>query len=62
MLATALTPHIGYEAAAAIAHRAHHEGTTLRAAALASGLVTSSQYDEWVRPEHMARPGSGRDE
>ena len=37
MLVTALAPHIGYDKAAAIAHKAHHEGTTLREAALATG-------------------------
>jgi fumarate hydratase class II len=56
MLVTALSPHIGYEKAAAIARRAHDEGTTLREAALASGDVTAGQYDEWVRPERMTHP------
>jgi fumarate hydratase class II len=53
MLVTALAPHIGYDKAAAIAKKAHHEGTSLREAALALGHVTASQYDEWVRPEKM---------
>jgi fumarate hydratase class II len=53
MLVTALNPHIGYEGAAAIAKRAHKEGTTLREAAVASGLLTGAQFDEWVRPESM---------
>ena len=38
MLVTALAPHIGYDKAAAIAHKAHHDGTTLREAALALGM------------------------
>jgi len=53
MLVTALNPHIGYDNAAKIARKAHAEGTTLREAALALGLVTGEQFDEWVRPEAM---------
>jgi fumarate hydratase class II len=56
MLVTALNPHIGYDKAAAIAKKAHHEGTTLKAAALALGHVTEQQFDEWVRPERMTGP------
>ncbi len=53
MLATALNPHIGYDKAAQIAKRAHHEGISLRDAALASGWVSAEQFDAWVRPENM---------
>ncbi|MFT4785026.1 MAG: fumarate hydratase class II [Cyclobacteriaceae bacterium] len=53
MLVTALNPHIGYENAAKIAKKAHKEGTTLRNAAVALGLLTSEQFDEWVKPEEM---------
>jgi fumarate hydratase, class II len=53
MLVTALNPHIGYENAAAIAKKAHKEGTSLREAALALNLMTSEQFDQWVRPEDM---------
>jgi len=53
MLVTALNPHLGYENAAAIAKKAHKEGTSLREAAIALGLLTSAQFDEWVRPEDM---------
>ncbi len=56
MLVTALSPHIGYEKAAQIAQRAHHEGLTLREAALALGYVTGAQFDAWVRPEEMTHP------
>ncbi len=56
MLVTALTPHIGYEKAAGIAHQAHHDGTTLKAAAVASGAVTAEQFDAWVRAEDMISP------
>jgi fumarate hydratase class II len=53
MLVTALNPYIGYENAAAIAKKAHKEGTSLREAALALGLLTNEQFDEWVKPEDM---------
>ena len=53
MLVTALTPHIGYDKAAAIAKKAHKEGSTLREAALALGYVTPAQFDEWVVPARM---------
>jgi fumarate hydratase class II len=56
MLVTALAPHIGYDRAAQIAKKAHHEGTGLREAALALGYVSEAQYDEWVRPEEMTKP------
>ncbi|QJR15145.1 class II fumarate hydratase [Usitatibacter palustris] len=57
MLVTALAPHIGYDKAAQIAKQAHREGSSLRDAALASGHVTAAQFDAWVRPEDMTRPG-----
>jgi fumarate hydratase class II len=53
MLVTALSPHVGYDAAAKIARHAHATGKTLREAALELGLVTAAQFDEWVRPEQM---------
>lgn len=53
MLVTALNPHIGYDKAAAIAKKAHKEGTSLREAAIASGHLTGEQFDQWVRPEEM---------
>jgi fumarate hydratase class II len=56
MLVTALNPHIGYDKAAQIAKKAHAEGTTLRAAAIASGHLTAEQFDQWVRPEAMIGP------
>jgi fumarate hydratase, class II len=60
MLVTALNPHIGYDNAARIAKKAHAEGTTLKQAAVAIGLVTEEQFDAWVIPEGMVgRPSSG---
>lgn len=53
MLVTALNPHIGYDKAAQIAKKAHHEGTTLREAALALGFLTNEQFDQWVVAEKM---------
>ncbi|HET7402161.1 MAG TPA: class II fumarate hydratase [Usitatibacter sp.] len=56
MLVTALAPRIGYDKAAAIAKKAHREGTGLREAAVALGYVSEAQYDDWVRPETMTSP------
>ena len=56
MLVTALNPHIGYDKAAQIAKKAHKEGSTLKAAALALGYVTSEDFDQWVKPEDMVGP------
>ncbi len=53
MLVTALNTHIGYENAARIAKKAHKENKTLREAAIELGLLTSEQFDQWVRPEKM---------
>jgi len=56
MLVTALTPRIGYDRAAEIAKKAHKEGTTLRAAALALGDLDEAEFDALMRPEAMTRP------
>ncbi len=56
MLVTSLNPHIGYDNAAKIAKKAHKEGTTLKRAAVALGLLTEKQFDEWVKPETMIGP------
>ncbi len=58
MLVTALTPRIGYDKAAEIAKKAHYEGTTLRAAALALGYLDESEFDTLMRPEAMTRPSA----
>jgi fumarate hydratase class II len=57
MLVTALAPLVGYDAAASIAKKAHAEGTTLKEAAIASGLVTAEDFDRVVRPENMVGRG-----
>ncbi|MES2977100.1 MAG: class II fumarate hydratase [Pseudomonadota bacterium] len=59
MLVTALNPHIGYDKSAIIAKKAHKEGSTLRAAAVASGFLTADEFDAWVRPEDMVGGPSG---
>ena len=53
MLVTALNTKIGYYKAAEIANKAHMEGTTLKAAALATGYLTEEEYDAWVVPADM---------
>ena len=57
MLVTALNPHIGYDNAAKIAKKAHAEGTTLKEAALALGLVKAEDFDKWINPKEMIKPG-----
>jgi fumarate hydratase class II len=56
MLVTALNPKIGYDNAAKVAKKAHAEGTTLKEAATALGLLTAEEFDELVRPEKMLGP------
>ncbi|MEK7996321.1 MAG: class II fumarate hydratase, partial [Planctomycetota bacterium] len=56
MLVTALNPHIGYDKAAQIAKKAHAEGTTLKEAAVALGLLTPEQFDKIVVPSMMTGP------
>lgn len=56
MTVTALSPKIGYDKAAEIAKKAHHEGSTLKAAALGLGYVTSEDFDKYVIPKEMTYP------
>ncbi len=56
MLVTALSPKIGYDNAAKVAHKAHHEGTSLKEACVALGLLTPEEFDAAVRPEEMLGP------
>ncbi len=57
MVVTALSPKIGYDKAAEIAKKAHHEKTTLKKAALALGHVNEEEYDAIVVPRKMTSPG-----
>lgn len=56
MPVTALNPHIGYDKAAKIAKKAHQDGCSLKEAALALGLVSSEDFDNWVNPKAMTGP------
>src|SRR6202044_1905633 len=56
MLVTALSPKIGYDKAAEIAHTAHHEHTSLREAALKLGYLTANKFDGLGKRENMTHP------
>ena len=56
MLVTALSPHIGYDNAAKVAKKAHQEGTTLKEACLAMGLLEAEEFDRYVVAEKMIGP------
>jgi fumarate hydratase class II len=56
MLVTALTPKLGYDKAAKIAHTAHVEHSSLREAALKLGYLTGEEFDAVVKPETMTHP------
>jgi len=53
MLVTALSPVIGYDKASQIAHAAQDDGSTLREAAIKSGLIDERTFDEVVDPRKM---------
>ena len=53
MLVTALSPHIGYENAARVVHKAHGEGLSLREACLALGYLSPEEFDRYFKPEEM---------
>lgn len=56
MLVITLNPHIDYYRATAIAKHAHKEGLTLREAFLASGFVSTEDFERWVVPLDMTHP------
>jgi len=56
MLVTVLTPKLGYDKAAQIAHTAYADGISLRDACLKLGFLTAEAFDEIVRPEAMTHP------
>ena len=58
MLVTALNPYIGYENAAKIAKTAHKDGSTLKEAAIKSGLLTEEEFDQYVDPKTMIYPNA----
>lgn len=53
MLVTALTPKIGYERGAEVAHLAHREGLSLKDATLRLGYLSEEEFDEIFKPEEM---------
>ncbi len=57
MLVTALSPKIGYDKAAEVAHEAHKSGRTLKQTAVDLGYVTADEFDAIVKPEEMVKPG-----
>jgi fumarate hydratase class II len=57
MLVTALNPHIGYDAAAAVAKEALATGKTLKEIVLAKGLMDAATLDRALEPLSMTRPG-----
>jgi len=62
MLVTALSPKIGYDRSAQIAHKAHEDDTTLREAALALGYLSADEFDELVQPRKLAHPHTEGDQ
>jgi fumarate hydratase, class II len=56
MLVTALSPVIGYDKAAKIAHYANDHDLTLKEAALKLGFVTEAEFDRVVDPKKMVKP------
>lgn len=56
MLVTALSPVVGYDKAAKIAHTAHHDGSSLRDATLKLGYLQAEEFDAHVKPEQMTHP------
>jgi fumarate hydratase class II len=57
MLVTALSPVVGYDKAAKIAHTAHVDGSNLKEAAEKLGYLSGQEFDKWVKPEAMTHPG-----
>ncbi|KAB2068670.1 hypothetical protein ES319_A08G047300v1 [Gossypium barbadense] len=56
MLVTSLNPKIGYNNAAAVAKKAHKEGSSLKEAALNLGMLTEEEFESLVVPEKMIAP------
>ncbi len=56
MLVTALSPIVGYDKAAKIAHTAHVDGSSLKEAAVKLGYLSAEDFDRWVNPVNMTRP------
>ena len=57
MLVTALSPYIGYDKAAQVAHEAFEKGDSLKETAVRLGYVTAEEFDKYVIPQDMVKPG-----
>ena len=53
MLATALTPYIGYENGARVVHLAHEKNISLKEACISLGFLTEAEFDQYFHPEKM---------
>jgi fumarate hydratase class II len=58
MLVTALSPYIGYDKSAKVAHVAFEQGKTLREVCIEMGYLSGEDFDRIVRPEEMIGPGA----
>jgi fumarate hydratase class II len=56
MLITALSPTLGYDTAARIAHHAHEHGMSLKAAAVDLDIMSAERFDALVDPAEMTKP------
>jgi fumarate hydratase, class II len=56
MLVTAISPKIGYDKAAQVAHQAHHDKLSLKDACLKLGYLSSEEFDRLVKPADMTHP------
>lgn len=56
-LVTALAPHIGYEKASVIAHKALETGESVRDLVLFEGLIDANELDEILDFKKMIQPG-----
>lgn len=59
MLVTALSPKIGYDKAAEIAHKAYHENLSLKEAALQLSYLSGAEFDRLIKPSEMLGPEEG---
>ena len=57
MLGTALSPKIGYDAAAQIAKEAYKTGSTIRETAKLKTQLTDEELDQLLEPTIMTEPG-----
>jgi fumarate hydratase class II len=53
MLATALTPYIGYDKTSLIVKKAFTENKTIKQAGIELGFLTEENYDKWVNLKKM---------